>query len=72
MVGVQVLPDEHGELLPTVQTVDVGAEIHWPPHGMLGVETMVGVQVLPGGQGALLPTVHGMAGGRLGVVKHTP
>jgi len=74
MVGVQVLPEEQGASLPTVQIVPlgVGAEMHWPPHGTLGVETIVGVQVLPEGQGVLFPTVHGMTGGRLAVVKQTP
>lgn len=73
MVGVQVLPDEQGALLPTVQmVVGVGAEMHWPPQGTLGVETIVGVHVLPGGHGALFPTVQGITGGRVGVVKHTP
>jgi hypothetical protein len=75
MVGVQVLPDGHCALLPTVQMVLVvlaGVEMHWPPQGTLGVELMVGVQVLPGGQGRSLPTVQGMTGGRVGAVVQTP
>ncbi|KAK3319428.1 ankyrin repeat-containing domain protein [Apodospora peruviana] len=45
VVGVQVLPLEHGPLFPTVQIVEtcgggVGVAMHCPPQGMLGVETM--------------------------------
>lgn len=74
IVGVHVLPPEHGALLPMVQGVRdggavgdvVGVAMHCPPTGWPGVEYMVGVQVLPDGHGALLPTVHGMTGGKVG------
>lgn len=72
IVGVHVLPLEHGALSPTVQMVEAGAEMQAPLHGRLVVQTMVGVQVEPAPQGLLFPMTQGVSATGVGVAMQAP
>jgi len=63
MVGVQVLPEGHGALLPTVHGMTGGRVCvvkQTPWQGVWGRQVSVWVQNQEVGQGPLLPTVQGM------------